>query len=80
MADFEAHRRNFGTPETAHLRVWITLGNYGSSLDGTPKVIPECVTIQDLDEQIDQLKQSLDEAYQLAKSFLEENAENRIEE
>ena len=73
MAEFFADRINVGTNQTPQFQVAITLSNYGCSLHGPPKAIALCASIQELDEQVDALIESLNKARELAKGILEEN-------
>jgi len=73
MAEFFADRINVGTETLPQFQVAIVLTNYGSSLNGPPKAIARCATVQEIDCQVDALIESLERARNLAKGILEEN-------
>ena len=51
----------------------IVLSIYGSSLNGPPKAIGRCGTIQELDNEVDAPIKCLERARNIAKGILEEN-------
>jgi len=72
MANFKAHRVNVGSPDSAQFQVYITLQNCGLR-DGIKCAVTNCATVPDLEEQVAALLLSLNEAYGMAKAFLQEN-------
>ena len=73
MAEFFADRINVGTEQLPQFQVAITLANYGSSLNGPPKAVAPCATVEELDEQVEALIESLKRATSMARGILEEN-------
>jgi len=73
MAEFFADRVNVGTEQLPHFQVSISLSNFGASLEGPPKAVALCASIQELDEQVEALIVSLQQARDAAKGILEEN-------
>jgi hypothetical protein len=77
MAKFFADAIKLGTTQRPRFEVAITLGNYGSSLKGPPKAVARCSTIEELDEQVDALIESLNRARNTAKTILKRNERQR---
>ena len=74
MADFFAHRENIGIAQLPQFQVSIIITNCGVTKDGVRKVIPNCVTVDELDEEVDRAIKSLQKARDMARAILEENS------
>jgi hypothetical protein len=73
MADFFAYRENVGTDQIPQFQVSIILSNCGVLNDGSKRAVARCMTVRELDEQVDALIESLEKARNSAKGILEEN-------
>ena len=73
MANFYAHRENVGTDQIPQFQVSIILSDCGVLPDGSKRAVARCVTVSELDEQVDALICSLQKARDAAKGILEEN-------
>ena len=73
MANFYAQRENVGTNQIPQFQVSIILSDCGILPDGSKRAVARCVTVRELDEQVDALILSLQKARNAAKGILEEN-------
>jgi len=73
MANFYAHRENVGTDQIPQFQVSIILSVCGILPDGSKRAVTRCVTVRELDEQVDALIRSLERARDAGKGILEEN-------
>jgi hypothetical protein len=70
MADFKTHRVRVGPRGHAHFQVYIAMSNCGIRKTGHV-AISNCVTVKELDEEIEKLARSLRKARNIAAQILE---------
>ena len=73
MAEFYAYRENCGIDTLPQFQVSILVSDCGVLMDGRKRVISRCATKQEIDEQVNALILSLEQARDAAKGILEEN-------